>query len=491
MFVIFKHGYVMKTLLTLLLLTVLSVDCLHAQEKPTDRELFERMRRSMRKEYNEYRKENEREYADYLRQTWKEYQLHRGLNPYEHPKPDTLPVAPKREKKIVKELPAKTAIELPLVHTKPVVTPIGKTDMPKGGKSASVPFYGTTYQFTYDLDECRLKSAKTNDIADAWEAFSTSSINRLAADLLSVKLEHRFNDWAFFRLVEETANRIPQLVSSDMRILFRHFVLFKCGYELRIGLIGKSLILLVPFSEQINWIPYLSEGDKQYYLFTDYANKVSGAVYTVPLSENPEGRPFSLRFQENIHLAVQSDRITKNYRNRDYAAHVNMNRIQFFKDYPQCDFQVLAEAPVDPVFEQELLEQIKLQANELPRVEQLRWLLHFSQSAFRYATDAAQFGKEDYLVPEETFFYPKSDCEDRAIFFSWLVRRILGSEVVLLHYKGHLATGVCFGEEVKGTYILSNGKRYLLCDPTYIGADIGQCMSQYKSERPIVIKLNQ
>lgn len=98
MFVIFKHGYVMKTLLTLLLLTVLSVDCLHAQEKPTDRELFERMRRSMRKEYNEYRKENEREYADYLRRTWKEYQLHRGLNPYEHPKPDTLPVVPKREK---------------------------------------------------------------------------------------------------------------------------------------------------------------------------------------------------------------------------------------------------------------------------------------------------------------------------------------------------------------------------------------------------------
>ena len=485
-----KFEYIMKALRIILFLIAFCVGDLHAQERFTDREQFEHMRQSMRREYDEYRKNIEREYADYLRQTWMEYQLHKGLNPYSSPKPDTIPAVPDDEKRIAKELPAKGAIELPVALPKPEVSPIGKKNMPEGRDLVSVPYYGTTYQFTYNLDDCRLKSTDTNDIADAWEAFSTPSMNQLTADLLSVKLEHRFNDWAFFRLVEETANRIPQLKSSDMRVLFRHFVLFKCGYKLRMGLIDDSLILLVPFYEQIICRPYLAVGDEQYYLFTDYANKVSGAVYTVPLSDKQEGRLFSLRFQEDIHLMDQSTLITKSYREKEYVAHVNMNRIDFFKDYPQCDFQVLAEAPVDPIFEQELFEQLEFQINGLLPVEKLRWLLHFTQSAFQYATDFAQFGEEDYLVPEETFFYPKSDCEDRAIFFSWLVRRILGFEVALLHYDGHLATGVCFEGEIKGSYILSGGKQYLLCDPTYIGADIGQCMPRYENEKPVVIKLN-
>ena len=33
-------------------------------------------------------------------------------------------------------------------------------------------------------------------------------------------------------------------------------------------------------------------------------------------------------------------------------------------------------------------------------------------------------------------------------------------------------------------YIVVDGKRYTICDPTYIGADIGMCMPKYISVQP-------
>ncbi|WP_287619535.1 hypothetical protein [Parabacteroides sp.] len=481
----------MKALLPLLLFVSLCTCCLRAQENLTDRELFEQMRQSMRKEYNEYRKENEREYANYLRQTWIEYQLHKGINPYKEPKPDTIPTAPKDEKKIIKEIPAKGNIEVPIdpVHEPDIL--LGGNNQPKGLKSISVPFYGTDYQLSHNLGNYILKSTKTKDIADTWETFGTPAVSQLVADLVTIKLENKLNDWAFFLLVEKTANQLPQLADSNTRILFRHFALFKCGYNIRIGLIGKSLILLVPFKEQINWRQFLSEKDTKYYLFTDHENNASGAVYTVPLSGNNSGRSFSLYIQEDIYLADQPVQLSRTFRKTKYTVTINSNRIDFLKDYPQCDFRIFAEAPVDPRFEEEILKQIAPQIEPLSTGDALNWLLHFTQSAFQYATDHAQFGHEEYLFPEETFFYPKSDCEDRAIFFAWIVRRTLNLEVALMSYKDHLATGVILDQDIKGTYIRTSDKRYLLCDPTYIGANIGQCMPRYKDERPEVLKLNQ
>ncbi len=107
-------------------------------------------------------------------------------------------------------------------------------------------------------------------------------------------------------------------------------------------------------------------------------------------------------------------------------------------------------------------------------------LLHFVQTAFEYATDDEQFGVERPLFADETLFYPYSDCEDRAILYSILVRELLGLDVVLLHYPNHLATAVCFDTEVPGDYLQVDGIRYIVCDPTYINADIGQAMPQFK-----------
>jgi hypothetical protein len=112
------------------------------------------------------------------------------------------------------------------------------------------------------------------------------------------------------------------------------------------------------------------------------------------------------------------------------------------------------------------------------------------QTAFEYKKDYVQFGIEKPLFAEETLFYPYSDCEDRSVLFAYLIRSLIGLEVIGLDYPGHIATAVKFCTEVKGDIINHNGENYLICDPTYINANIGQCMTKYMDVKPKVISIS-
>ena len=92
-------------------------------------------------------------------------------------------------------------------------------------------------------------------------------------------------------------------------------------------------------------------------------------------------------------------------------------------------------------------------------------------------------------MPEETLYYPASDCEDRAILFSYLVKNLLGLKIIALDYPGHIATAVKFSANINGDAVEYNGQRYVICDPTYINADAGMSMPEYKGVAPEVIKL--
>lgn len=97
--------------------------------------------------------------------------------------------------------------------------------------------------------------------------------------------------------------------------------------------------------------------------------------------------------------------------------------------------------------------------------------------------------RQDYGRYRESLHYRYCDCEDRSVLFSILVRDLLGLDVVLLHYPGHLATAVDFGGGVSGDCIDLDDGRYLVCDPTYIGAPVGMAMSDCKRQRAQVYRL--
>lgn len=99
-----------------------------------------------------------------------------------------------------------------------------------------------------------------------------------------------------------------------------------------------------------------------------------------------------------------------------------------------------------------------------------------------------QFGYEKSFYVEENFYYSANDCEDRAVLLAFLVRNLLHLDVHLLYYPGHEATAIRFSDQsIKGDgYVYQDGSKYIICDPTYIGAGVGQCMPEYENVKPKV-----
>ena len=165
--------------------------------------------------------------------------------------------------------------------------------------------------------------------------------------------------------------------------------------------------------------------------------------------------------------------------------------MDFYATLPCVSFAVYGQAALDPVFLKSVERQLAPALQGMTQEAAINYLLHFVQYAFQYKTDEEHFGYEKWFFAEETIASSYSDCEDRSILFTQLVRHLLKMPIVLVYYPGrHLATAVRFSNtDTTGDYITVDGTKYLLCDPTYIGADLGMGMPQLMGIPIEIIKL--
>lgn len=222
-------------------------------------------------------------------------------------------------------------------------------------------------------------------------------------------------------------------------------------------------------------------------------SKKAGPIYVFD-REFPREQQFSLAIAQQPILSfdpVDSQNFSINHPVKaDVDVAINRNLIDFYDDYPlNSHWNLYANASLSQDVKDQLYPELEKIIEGKRNPEAANNLLHFVQKAFQYKTDQEQFGIERSLFPDETFYYPYSDCEDRAILYSVLIRELLGLDVVLVHYPEHIATAVAFDDSVNGDYFDINGRRFTVCDPTYINANIGMAMTQYKSTPAEIIKL--
>ena len=118
-------------------------------------------------------------------------------------------------------------------------------------------------------------------------------------------------------------------------------------------------------------------------------------------------------------------------------------------------------------------------------------LLNWVQTGFVYKFDNEVWGDDRAFFGEEPLFYPYCDCEDRSILLSHLVRELLGLDTVLIYYPGHLAMAVDLAEASDGDYVQLDGRRFTVCDPTYIGARVGKTMPNMDNSQAKLILLEK
>lgn len=261
------------------------------------------------------------------------------------------------------------------------------------------------------------------------------------------------------------------------------YITTQSGYDAKCCRSGDEIVMILAIEEDVYRTTYLDIDGRRYYV-VDRAKDNDGKYFTFPQRFSEESKSCSMRIESEIAHPQNRDK-TKKYTSKLYPSlnietTVDKNLIDAYNSYPRCEWSIYATAPMSSNLTNVVYPKIKSEIEGRSEFEAANIIINFVQTAFEYKTDPEYFGEERSLFVDETFYYPYSDCEDRAILYTNLIRNILGLDVVLLYYPGHLATAVKFNSDYTGDYMMINGEKYIICDPTYSGANIGVAMPTYK-----------
>lgn len=441
--------------------------------------------------FEQFKKKADADFENSLRQAWEEFDAFKPLETHlrlEPPQPVVFdPKVPATEPVAVPVGEERTPEDTyePVEITMPEVEPAGDV------KRTSVLFYGVGIElFTVPAAGLQLKGSSEADVADAWKYLCKESYETMLYDCLSVKKQYHLNDWAYLLFTKAIGMQLYGADKADQITFLQMFLLTQSGYKVRLAKIDGRLRLLIATADNIYGVPYLTMDGLRYYVFEPFKDG-SMSIYTYRNDFADAKNLISLRMDQVPELSGTKENRVWKPENASWSVRtsVDKNLIDFYRDYPQCDVAVHYHTPMSVSLCAELYAQLKEAVAGKGQREAAALLLHFVQTAFPYQTDGEQFGYEKPNFPDETFYYPYCDCEDRAMLYAVLVRDLLGLKAVLLDYPNHIASAVCFTEDVSGDYLLlDNGQKYVICDPTYIGAPVGACMEQYKNVAPGIIR---
>ena len=508
--------------------------CLVSSSQLFAQETFEEWKKKQMEEYQSFKEERDKEFMKYLEAAWEVVESKDGSKQYDEAKPISLPEATVSEKKPdidnksdkkqpvdVADLPDvavtippdvvdKKPPESPEKPTRPDLSVIRPTDSktPSDGdekdknqtlQTAKTTFYNVPIAFRYDPkinyqlnfgDEIDKKS-----ISNYWKVMGSSNYESLLNRALTARDQLRLNDWGFTRLLYQMGGNIYG-TNHNANVLFTWFMLSKANYTAKVGYNNHTIFLLTPSQNRLYNTDYFRlDGDKYYVFEFDETERKPQNVYTYKGTYPEANRKLSYRIANSPLL--ESDSLTKSltfsYRGEEHVFDVNLNNtlISYYKTYPQADLDIYFSADVAPEISTGLVGALRPIIQGKSEYEAVNMILRFVQTAFEYQVDDEQFGREKYLFPEETLFYPASDCEDRSILFAYLVRQLTGLEIVGLRYPSHLAVAVHFTQPPEGDHVKVDGHTYTMADPTYKYADVGMTMPHLKDQNPIVLKFDR
>ena len=410
------------------------------------------------------------------------------------------PVAPKAEPTTptkpqatpVKPQPVAPKAE-PTTPAKPQTTPVKPQPRPKA-KPAMQSSLQKEFYPSVAINYCNTKlyidasmkgvinitSSQECAVADGYEALCRSNYKPLIANCQQAQKDFRLNDWGVFLFVKTAAEALCN--DENSCIVMQQFLLNELGYRAKMARRGdrNQLLLFVATDCMVYGHPYFTKEGLNYYNI----NGTEACTFYMCNQDSKKAKtPVAMRLNNvpALNSGVVSRQRTNKAGNVSVSVNVSKSLMDFYASMPQCDYGVYAKAPVAGSLAQEVLGTLRPLVQGKSEVDAANLLLNFVQTGFKYATDEEQFGFEKPFFVEELFYYPACDCEDRSVLFGWLVRELLGLDVVYLDYPNHIATAVQFKGDVKGDFLTVDGKRYTVCDPTYIGASIGMTMPNLRS----------
>lgn len=486
----------MKTILSILGVTF-CVASGYAQYSLQDQ--FDQFRKQTHAEFQDFRKQVNEEYAEFVKNVWKEFETQPAVP---KPKDDKVPpvVIEEEEKgRPVLDNPIVIEEEIPVPEPTPQPQPIEPIEEQPEPTIRTMKFalYGTAMEVRADENlKFSLANIDGNNLAKAWQNLSSDDYNNLIHDCLALRATHKLCDWSYLRMLDIISCELLGKGSNEAELL-KAYIFCQSGYQMRLANVDGKLHMLY---------------GSQYYIFNKpcwkidgmffFADKISSNRIKICEAKYPHEQAMSLAINEEQALAQKSAA------KRMLAAPdidwmkatvvEDENLMAFCNDYPTSYFgddfmtrwALYANTPISKQAKEILYPQLRSWINDKSNAEAVDILCHWVQTAFVYEYDDKVWGHDRAFFADETLYYPYCDCEDRSILLTRIVRDLIGLSCALVYYPGHLATAIAVGEDCKGDYIRIDGVKYLICDPTYIGAPIGKTMPgmENNSAKVIVLK---
>lgn len=481
------------------------------------RERHARFRSEIRKRHNEFRASVMQRHLEFVREVWTKHNLHTAIErptnedigprvaPYGDVSADRMKAADwfkgvissaKDFGRIIKSS-AISIVTPPHPHLDvEEFKPIGKEEV------SYFPFeyFGTMMSVRLD-ESLRVNIGKISPrrVANVLERFGGWRYENLIFDCLQLRDTHHLGDWAYFEMIQKLCEEFCGSGTNEA-VLLEGYLAYRSGYSVRFATneAEERLYLLMQSQHIIYghaYFPGKTEGERFYMFGDDVPDKILMCEAEFP---GEQGLSFYIDTPMLLTNGTTAEREIRGYRFRDNVVSIatNGNLINFYNTYPASEvapnpctrWAMYARTPLDPAVTDRLYPQLRRLMEGKDIVEQVNILLDLIHG-LPYAYDNEVWGHDRAFFAEETLHYEGCDCEDRAILFTRLVRDLLQLPCALIYYPGHLATAIHFDDEVQGDQFIIDGENYIVCDPTYLGSNVGIQMPDMDIDNVQIIML--
>ncbi|MBR0321475.1 MAG: hypothetical protein IIX08_03705 [Bacteroidales bacterium] len=473
---------------------------------------FNAYRDQKRQEFEEYRRKVNEDFAAYMSKEWV---WNDSCEPVEDPKqsvPQVEPVViPDTEPVELPDLSEIDETDVVAIEVDDIFLPLPADPVPEpvipmvyeeqtDEMAIAFDFYGAECAVRFNPSrKAALKNTWSAAVANMWRALSRKAYDNILTDCLTIRDSLKLCDWGYLKLTGAVSKAIyDSAKEANEAVVLQSFLLNQSGYKIRMGRSRDGrLHTLISTADDMYGRKYWNLDGTHYYLAQE--ENAPGLYLFNTRFPGEKSLRLGIYDEQNLEQNMSEQRVLRStrYSDLEVSSEVNLNLVAFLNDYPSTyrrdmpytQWYYYATAPMSQKVRDEFYPGLAESIKGKNTWESVNILLNFVQTAFAYKTDDAVWGYERSFFPEETLYYPYCDCEDRSIFFSRIVRDLLGLDVVLIHYPGHLATAVHFPTSAPGDKISVNGKQFTICDPTYKNASAGRTMPGMDNSKAKIVIL--
>jgi hypothetical protein len=364
-------------------------------------------------------------------------------------------------------------------------------------ETVTVDFYGVSCKVRISQEaNITLKDCLPNTLAYTWHTLSTEAMNNTIRDCLEARIHYNLCDWAYLQVLDTLSQTVCNTHNGATFLMA--YIFCQSGYQMRLATDNSRLIMLFASKHNIYDKGFYSIDGTKFYPYGDQPKSLS-----ICDAKFVNEQPLSLYItgEQKLGDVMTSDRTiqAKRYSDMNVTSEVPNELLAFYNSYPSSTIDdnslsrwaMYANTPLAEKTKELIYPGLKKSVEGCSELLAVNKLLNWVQTGFVYEYDSKVWGYDRAFFAEETLYYPYCDCEDRSILFSRLVRDLLDLDVALIYYPGHLATAVYFQEDVNGDAMLINGRKFIICDPTYIGAPVGAQMPDLEYDKAEAILLTK